>query len=100
MQHHGSEVRLLSKARSFNNPFVEVKKFWKNEKLITSRLKKWGKVFDHAIIADYELYSYIEPYYKNIHIIRQPINVMQYTPSYPIPNNNIPRIVHAPFDKK
>ncbi|WP_412969546.1 glycosyltransferase family 4 protein [Fredinandcohnia sp. 179-A 10B2 NHS] len=96
IQHHGSEVRRLSIARSFNNPYVKVKGYWRNEKKIISRLRQWGELIDYAIIADHELLPYIKDYYKSIHIIRQPIDVSQYSPSYPNSKNDRPIIVHAP----
>lgn len=100
IQHHGSEVRRLSLARSFNNPYVQVKDYWENEQIIIHRLQQWGKLFDHAIIADHELYSYIKNYYKHVHIIRQPIDLNSIMPVYPLKNNYEPLIVHAPTNQK
>lgn len=99
IQHEGSEVRRLSIARSFGNPYVKVRNYWSNEQKITERLNKWSKLFDHAIVADYELYHYIKNVYKNIHIIRQAINLTEFPTCYPSPENSTPLIVHAPSDK-
>lgn len=99
IQHHGSEVRRLSMAKSFENPFIQVKPYWKNEQIIINRLTSWSKIFKHAVVADYELYLNIKDYYKQIHIIRQPIDLSQFTPSYPNRHNKKPIIVHAPSDK-
>lgn len=96
IQHHGSEVRRLSIARKLGNPYVQVKPYWKNENIIINRLKSWSKIFDHAVVADYELYPYIKDYYKHIYVIRQPIDLSQFSPIYPNPNNKKPTIVHAP----
>jgi glycosyltransferase involved in cell wall biosynthesis len=99
IQHHGSEVRRLSMARAQKNPYVQVKKFWENEENIINRLSKWSRIFDHAIVADHELYHYVKDYYKNIYIIRQPLDLSKYTPIYPDPNKTRPLIVHAPSNK-
>ncbi|WP_061810756.1 glycosyltransferase family 4 protein [Rossellomorea vietnamensis] len=100
IQHHGSEVRRLSVARNFNNPYVQVKNYWQNETIIINRLQQWGAIFDHAIVADHELYPYVKDYYKNVHIIRQPIDLNSIMPSYPIKGNQVPLIVHAPTNQK
>lgn len=100
IQHHGSEVRRLSLARRFNNPYVQVKNYWKNEQIIIQRLKQWGQIFNHAIISDHELYTYIENYYKYVHIIRQPIDLNSILPAYPMKNNLEPLIVHAPTNQQ
>lgn len=100
IQHCGSEVRRLSIARSFNNPFVEVKDYWKKESRIISLLNDLSNIFDHAVVADYELYNYVKGYYKNVHVINQVIDLRNIPPSYPCPTTKIPLIVHAPSHQK
>ncbi|MFE0625073.1 glycosyltransferase family 4 protein [Priestia aryabhattai] len=93
VHHRGSEVRTFSIA-SRNNPYVYIKSKWPEE-TIQKYLKRLSNYIDNAIVPDYELKSYIEPYYKKIHVVPRAINSHEYTPKYPIAETN-PIIVHAP----
>lgn len=100
MQHRGSDVRMLSVARSFHNPWVRVKEGKKREEEeIRKRLRLLSKHIDHAIVADHELLSYIEPYYKHIHLLRQFIDLSQFDPLYPSVKTREPLVIHAPTHK-
>jgi len=100
MQHRGSDVRMLSVARSFNNPWVRIKEGKKREEEeIRKRLRLLSKHIDHAIVADHELLAYIEPYYKHIHLLRQSIDLSKFEPVYPSVNQRKPLIIHAPTHK-
>ncbi len=97
VQHRGSDVRTLEKARSFGNPYVLVKggrdrKPW----AIDANLKKLAAYIDHAIVADKELLPYVEDYYKHTHIIPQLIDIDNFLPVFPAPTETVPLIVHAP----
>lgn len=94
VHHRGSEVRMLSVAKKLNNPYVRVKRSWPEEK-VRSNLAFLSKYFDHAIVNDEELKAYVEPYYKNIHVIPHAIDVNAITPYYPEKQTK-PLIVHAP----
>src|SRR5690606_11274603 len=94
VHHRGSEVRMLSVARKFKNPYVKVKKSWP-EKKIKANLKQLSKYIEHAIVNDYELYAYVEPYYKHVHVVPHTIDVDKITPAYPSAAAK-PLIVHAP----
>lgn len=97
VQHRGSDVRMLSIARSFDNPYARVKTGRRREeKQIVNKLKSLSKYIDHAIVADHELRPYIHNYYKNIHELRQFITLDKFSPQYPLKQNNKPLIVHAP----
>ncbi|MGM7719608.1 glycosyltransferase family 4 protein [Metabacillus sp. Hm71] len=100
IQHCGSEVRRLSVARSFNNPYVQVKEFWQDESRITALLQKLSNIFDQAVVADHELYHYVKDFYKNVHIINQVIDLEKISPSYPSRTNKKPLVVHAPSHQK
>lgn len=52
-----------------------------------------------AIVADYELYSYVAPYFKKTVIIQQAIDTQKIKPHFPSPENKRPLIVHAPSNK-
>lgn len=94
VHHRGSEVRMLSAAKSFNNPYVRVKRSWPEEK-VRSNLEFLSKYFDQAIVNDYELWSYVQPYYKKVHVVPHTIDLSQFTPHYPSLKER-PLIVHAP----
>ncbi|MFD0958306.1 glycosyltransferase family protein [Paenibacillus chungangensis] len=97
MHHRGSEVRLLTKAQSFNNPYVRVKPSWPEHK-IKKNLKLLSTYIDHAIVADHELLPYVEPYYKHVHVVPYAIDAGQYKLNYPSADS-IPLIVHAPSNQ-
>jgi len=95
VNHRGSEVRMLSVARSFNNPYVHVKRSWTDEKKIHANLKLLSTYIDHSIVNDFELSPYVEPYYKKIHVLPHAIDADQFQPHYPSEDFR-PLIVHAP----
>lgn len=100
MQHLGSDVRLLSVARQFGNPYVRIKEGRRREEdIIMDKLQSLSKFIDHAIVADHELLPYVAPYYKHVHIIRPAIDVHLFKPHYSLPYNDQPLIVHAPTNK-
>lgn len=97
VEHRGSEVRMLSIARKFNNPYVRVKPSWTEAK-IRSNLKLLSSYINHAIVPDLELVPYIEPYYKYIHVVPRAMDASQFTPQYPSQQSK-PLIVHAPSNR-
>lgn len=97
IQHRGSDVRILSVARSFNNPYVRIKEGRSRRKsVIVNKLKDLSSYIDHVIVADHELYPYVKNYYKHVHIIRQAVNIKKLIPEYPSPLQDKPLIIHAP----
>ncbi|MDL4839768.1 glycosyltransferase family 4 protein [Aquibacillus rhizosphaerae] len=94
VHHHGSDIRLLSVARSFNNPYVRVKPEWTEEK-IYNNVSTLSKYIDHAIVQDHELDGYISNLYKHTHVIPHTIDTNNFTPQYPTSNKS-PLVVHAP----
>jgi len=93
VHHHGSDVRLLSKAKALN-PYVRVKPEWSEEK-IRKNLSILSNYIDYAVVQDYELKDYIQEYYKEVHVIPHAIDLNQFQPNYP-EAKAIPLIVHAP----
>lgn len=100
VQHRGSDVRRLSIARTFNNPYVTIKKQFFNEEKRISILKNLSSSIDHAIVADHELLPYITNFYKNIHLVPQAIHVNNFNPLYPAVTNEVPLIIHSPTHYK
>jgi glycosyltransferase involved in cell wall biosynthesis len=91
--HRGSDARILSIARK-NNPYVQVKPEWTEEK-IRKNLTKLSAYIDHAIALDAEIESYIKDYYKETHIIPHIVDLNRLKPKYPEAKPN-PLVVHAP----
>ncbi|WP_027408541.1 glycosyltransferase family 4 protein [Anoxybacteroides tepidamans] len=98
VHHHGSEVRSLSIARSFNNPYVEVKPYWTEER-IQQNLQRLSQYVDDAIIPYFELLPYIEKYYKNIHYIPNGVDVRSMKAVYPETTCSSPLLIHAPSNR-
>ncbi|MDQ0255329.1 glycosyltransferase involved in cell wall biosynthesis [Evansella vedderi] len=78
----------------YKNPYVKIKKNFRNEKKRIEVIKKLSS--DHAIVADQELLPYAKDYYKHVHVICQAIPLEDFEPIYPEVTNRIPLIVHAP----
>ncbi|WBL46734.1 glycosyltransferase family 1 protein [Clostridium estertheticum] len=92
MQHWGSDVRLYSVASKYN-PYVKVKAT--DEKEIINKLEFLGKYIDNCIVSDAELYEYVKNFYKNVYLIKQAIDIKEYTIKSKKINHEL-CIVHAP----
>ncbi|MGB9795826.1 glycosyltransferase [Fervidobacterium riparium] len=95
MNFWGSDVRLKSIAKQ-KNPFYSDEMHLGDDNLKIEKLKIISRFVDCAVISDYELYEYIEPFFKNIKLIRQAVDTEVLQPKYPEPVNERPVIVHAP----
>lgn len=98
VHHHGSDIRLLSVAKSFNNPYIRVKPEWTEEK-IYKNVATLSNYIDHAIVQDHELEGYISNLYKHTHVIPHTIDVNRFKANYPAVKNASPLIVHAPTSR-
>jgi glycosyltransferase involved in cell wall biosynthesis len=97
VQHRGSDVRMLSIAKSEGSADVRVKGGRRREEReISKKLKELSKYIDHTIVSDHELHSYIKGRYKHIHLLRQFITLDKFPFSPPSTNNQKPLIIHAP----
>lgn len=94
MHHWGNDVRFHEQARE-NNPYVYTGDSPPNE-VIDSRLTEITRYVDEAIVQDYEVYTYVQPYYKKVHVIPISIDLAPFTPAYPHGKVRRPLIVHAP----
>jgi len=98
VHHHGSDIRLLSMATE-NNPYVQVKPEWTEEKIHTN-LSILSNYIDHAIVQDYELEPYISDAYKHVHVIPHAIDTTQFNIHYPKLKKTPPLVVHIPSSRK
>lgn len=94
MHHWGNDVRFHEQARE-NNPYVFTGDSPPNE-VIDQRLINITQYVDEAIVQDYEVYTYVQSYYKKVHVIPISIDLAPFTPAYPSRKVNRPLIVHAP----
>jgi len=92
----GSEIRRKQIAEK-NSNYVKVK--IENDEAILRNIKYISKYVRTAIVADYELYAYIDGYFDRILIIPQAIKAEDYMPRFPSRENIKPRIIHAPTNK-
>ncbi|WP_434305520.1 glycosyltransferase family 1 protein [Clostridium botulinum] len=93
MNYWGSEIRQYSKAVKINK-YIKVKT--KNEKHIREKIDLCAKYIDNCIVADKELYRYIDGCYKNVYFIPQAIDISEYKPMLNDYENKQFFIVHAP----
>ena len=93
VHHNGSDIRMESQAKKMN-PYVRVKEEWP-EKKIRQNLSVLSSYIDHAVVKDHELAAYIKPFYKHVHIIRQPVDTAVFPVILP-KTSAIPTVVHAP----
>ncbi|WP_203363286.1 glycosyltransferase [Bacillus sp. REN10] len=94
MHHWGTDVRRLSIANKLN-PYAKSKN--DNEEQIIKQLHYLGSYIDDCIIADAELYEYVKGFYNRVHIVRQALNLSEYTPNPEFEfRKTKPVIVHAP----
>ncbi|OZU88936.1 hypothetical protein CIL03_07900 [Virgibacillus indicus] len=98
VHHHGSDIRLLSVAKGYNNPFIRVKPEWTEER-ISKNISLLSNYIDHAIVQDYELEGYISNSYKYTHVVPHTIDVNQFKPQYLDIGSSNPLIVHAPTSR-
>jgi len=96
MQFVGSDVRMDSYL-----PNAKDEKFAsKKPERVIRNLKILSSFIDVALVADWELKAYVDPYFKRVEIVRQRIELDKYLPNYPDPNNKCPLIVHAPSNRE
>ncbi|PYZ97566.1 hypothetical protein CR205_02930 [Alteribacter lacisalsi] len=98
MHHWGNDVRFHEKARE-NNPFVYTGDSPSNE-VMDTRLTKISRYVEEAIVQDYEVLPYVEPYYETVHVVPIAIDIGKFQPHYPLPDKKRPLILHAPTNPK
>lgn len=99
MSYWGSDVRLASVARMRNPYYGLLKGYDRNDNATSQKIKKvayWVKV---AVVPDYELHSYVAPFFERVVLIPQAIDAQQLKPAFPNPNKSIPLIIHSPSVK-
>ncbi|MBE3554347.1 MAG: glycosyltransferase family 1 protein [Thermicanus sp.] len=94
MHHWGNDVRVHAIA-SQKNPYVYTGDSPPPE-TIDATLKEISRFVEHAVVQDYEVYAYLLPYYKKIHLLPLAFSVFETIPRYPGQEEREPLILHAP----
>lgn len=94
MHHWGNDVRFHEQARE-NNPYVYTGDSPANE-VMHNRLTAISQYVDEAIVQDYEVYTYVEKYYKKVHVVPISIDLAPFEPRFPRKDVKRPLILHAP----
>ncbi|WP_274363650.1 glycosyltransferase [Paenibacillus thermotolerans] len=94
MHHWGNDVRTHQLA-AMKNPYVYTGDSPPSD-YIHDRLTKLAQWIEHAIVQDYEVYPYVAPYYKKVHVLPIAFDVLSVAPQYPSVNEPNPLVIHAP----
>lgn len=94
MHHWGNDVRFHDLAR-LNNPYVYTGDSPPNEE-IKQKLQILSQYISDAIVQDYEVYTYVKPHYKRVHVLPLAIDLSKFKPYYPEITKKRPLILHAP----
>lgn len=96
MEFVGSDARIANYLP--NTKEVNIAK--KSPEKVIKNLTRLSKYIDVALVYDWELRAYVEPYFKRVEIVRQRVELDKYLPQYPDPNRKVPLIVHAPSHRE
>jgi hypothetical protein len=97
MHHWGNDVRTREMA-TVNNRFVYTGDCPDSDK-VHRDLTTLKEYITDAIVQDYEVYPYVAPYYKRVHVIPIAINMRLFKPYYPDVDVRKPTILHAPTNQ-
>ena len=90
----GSDARIISLARKNNSYFFrDLDEAWDNK--IVKRLKDVSRYIQY-VATDVEMAEYSIPYFKQVFILTQPIDLNQCSPKIPAPTNDHPVVLHIP----
>lgn len=101
MHHRGNDVRHPEWARNgarYENPYVYTGDSQPAEQIL-KHLQFFSQHIDTAIVQDYELYDYVAPFYRNVHILPRLFNTTAVQPRFETTPHTRPLVVHAPTSK-
>lgn len=106
MHHRGTDVRSRSRAarwKHYENPYVNADCSIPDAE-IDKNLRFFSNHASAAIVQDYELYAYVEDYYKDagkkVYVLPRLIDTRKILPVYEPPKSDAPLIVHAPTQRE
>lgn len=97
MHHWGNDVRTVGMVQQ-HNPYPLPPSYLSDEQ-IHHRLTRLSRYIDTAIVQDYEVYPYVAPYYRTVHVLPLACDVSRFPPAYPVVQNTVPRVLHAPTNR-
>ena len=97
MQHWGSDVRAEKRVRHLN-PYP-LPASYLTDAQIHKRLEFLSQYIQNAIVQDYEVYPYVQDYYKNVEILPLACNISDFTPLYPRADQKELTVIHAPTNR-
>ena len=92
MEFWGSDVRIIDAPEQTSGADLAQKSSVK----IIEKLKRLGRCIDLALVADLELKAYVQPFFKRVELVPQRIELDNFLPNFPDPDQHRPLIVHAP----
>ncbi|MCX5642463.1 MAG: glycosyltransferase, partial [Candidatus Omnitrophica bacterium] len=97
MHYWGTDIRLYSQAFK-KNQFLSrsLTLNLKRERRRMARIRRVAKIIPTALVADLELKSYLQGFFKKVILLPQAIDTSQYPPSFPSPAKTRPLIIHVP----
>ncbi len=99
MNFWGSDVRIIRIAKMYN-PYIELVGYHESQdERVYKTLAFLSQYIKQVIVPDIELYNYVQPFFQNVHIIRQAVNCKKIEPRYPDTDNKKPLIVHSPSNR-
>lgn len=101
MHHRGNDVRhpeWAKKGEKYENPYVYTGDSQPAEQILKN-LEFFSQHIDTAIVQDFELYDYVAPFYRNVHILPRLFNTATVHPRYETTPRKRPLVVHAPTSK-
>ncbi|WLR50582.1 glycosyltransferase [Bacillus tianshenii] len=91
----GNDIR-LPKLEKKRNPFY-VDPYNLSDEINIEKMKKWADITEgKVIVADHSFNIFLEKYFDDINIVGQRIEIENFSPSFPNPDNKVPLVVHAP----
>ncbi len=93
MQHAGSDVRTLDKARAMNK-WAVTKPI--DEQLIHNQLSVISRYIRTAIVGEERLFEYVKDYYDKVHMVPITIDLEKFPVATEHEQNERPLVVHAP----
>ncbi|QQE80318.1 glycosyltransferase family 4 protein [Alicyclobacillus sp. SO9] len=94
MHHWGNDVRIHELAAQ-NNPYVYTGDSPPSD-VVHKHLSELSQYITDAVVQDYEVYPYVAPYYKRVHVVPIALDVGAVTPRFPSLTASKPLVVHAP----
>jgi hypothetical protein len=100
MHYHGDDCRLRELVFSRHPARARVYDLQpRDDALVRRRLRLASRLCHAAVVADYELVSYVEPWFRTVYVAPAPVQLPTPGPS-PAPGDGAPVVLHAPSNPR